>query len=211
VTELDLDRGTIPGKRERNKAEKRMRIVAAARELFQTRGFEETTTAEISEKAGIGAGTLYLYVDSKEELLIEVFRDEIGQVWEEAFARCDRSQPLLDQLLQIFGHLSAYHAQDPKLARSCFKELTFFAERETNAAAEFIRGYYQRLAGLLTEAQEAGKLDPQVPTPVLARNLFSFWYHLMRSRYADRITEADVESGLRKSFGVALLGLTPPS
>jgi AcrR family transcriptional regulator len=211
VTELEVDVDTIPGKRERNKAEKRQRIVAAARELFQTRGFEETTTAEISEKAEIGAGTLYLYVESKEELLVEVFRSEIGQEWESAFNQCDRSRPVLDQLLQIFGHLSAYHAQDPKLALACFKELTFFADRGPGSAAEFIHGYYRRLACLLAEAQESGKLEPDVPVEVLVRNLFSFWYNLMRSRYAGRITEANVESNLRKSFGVALLGITPPS
>ena len=37
------------GRRERNKLEKRARIVAAARRLFAEQGFAETTTVQIAE------------------------------------------------------------------------------------------------------------------------------------------------------------------
>ena len=50
------------GLRERNKREKLVRIRAAARALFAKRGFEATTAREICERAGIGTGTLFLYV-----------------------------------------------------------------------------------------------------------------------------------------------------
>ena len=33
--------------------------VAAARELFRTKGFEQTTTSEIAERADVGKGTLF--------------------------------------------------------------------------------------------------------------------------------------------------------
>ena len=45
-----------PGKRERNKAEKRRRIIEAAGRLFEEKGFEATTTAEISAAADVGTG-----------------------------------------------------------------------------------------------------------------------------------------------------------
>lgn len=60
------------GRRERNKQAKLNRIVAAARELFAEHGVDEVTTQQIADKADIGAGTLFLYVKSKGDLLLLV-------------------------------------------------------------------------------------------------------------------------------------------
>lgn len=60
------------GRRERNKQAKLDRIVAAARELFAEHGVDEVTTQQIADKADIGAGTLFLYVKSKGDLLLLV-------------------------------------------------------------------------------------------------------------------------------------------
>jgi len=44
------------GRRERNKQEKLDRILAAAKDLFAAKGFNETTTQEIADRADIGTG-----------------------------------------------------------------------------------------------------------------------------------------------------------
>src|SRR5512143_2542465 len=80
------DTAALASRRERNKQQKRDRIKAAARKLFSTKGFAATTTQEIAREADIGTGTLFLYVQSKEEVLVLVFRDEMDRVCDEAFA-----------------------------------------------------------------------------------------------------------------------------
>ena len=60
------------GRRERNKRDKLERIIAAARELFDTYGVDAVTTQQIADKADIGTGTLFLYAKSKSELLLLV-------------------------------------------------------------------------------------------------------------------------------------------
>lgn len=203
--------GSSPGKREMNKADKQRRILAAAKALFETRGFEETTTAQISEKAGIGTGTLYLYFESKEELLVEVFRDDVGRAWHDALDHLDRSGTLLQQLVQAFGEVSDFHAQDPELARTYFKELMFLSSTNQSSTADFMRKYYDRLTALLIEAQDVGQLRHDVPVAILARNLFASWYHLMLRTYSDRAPSDDVRPKMEASFSVALLGLAPES
>ncbi len=59
-------------RRERNKQEKLDRIIAAADELFATHDVDDVTTLQIAQQAGIGTGTLFLYVASKAELLFLV-------------------------------------------------------------------------------------------------------------------------------------------
>ena len=55
--------------RDRKKVRTRAAIVAAATELFTTRGYEQTTVADIAAAAEIGTRTFFSYFPSKEELL----------------------------------------------------------------------------------------------------------------------------------------------
>lgn len=52
--------------------DKRQAILAAARELFASQGYEETTIAEIARAAGMAVGTVYLYFQNKHDILIDV-------------------------------------------------------------------------------------------------------------------------------------------
>ena len=53
---------------------KRQRIVAAAAEVFASKGYNNTKIIEIAETAGIGKGTVYEYFQSKEALFFAVFQ-----------------------------------------------------------------------------------------------------------------------------------------
>ena len=66
-----------PGTRARNKAAIRGRIVSAALHLFQTKGFEATTTRAIAGKAGVGEGTVFNYFKTKEEIALYFFEQEV--------------------------------------------------------------------------------------------------------------------------------------
>jgi TetR/AcrR family transcriptional regulator, repressor of fatR-cypB operon len=54
---------------------KREEIVKAALELMAERGFHGAPMAEIAEKAGVGAGTIYRYFENKDVLITELFRE----------------------------------------------------------------------------------------------------------------------------------------
>lgn len=48
---------------------RRNQIIQAAVELFIEKGFHKTTTREIARESGLGIGTLYEYIQSKEDVL----------------------------------------------------------------------------------------------------------------------------------------------
>lgn len=60
------------GRRERAKAEKRARILAAARALFEERGFERTSMSEVARAADVAEGTVFQFAATKVELLMMV-------------------------------------------------------------------------------------------------------------------------------------------
>jgi len=52
----------------------RQRLIRAALELFTTKGYHDTTTAQIAKKAGIAEGTIYRHFASKQQLANEIYR-----------------------------------------------------------------------------------------------------------------------------------------
>jgi AcrR family transcriptional regulator len=63
----------IPQKPADKHADKRRAIMDASLKLFCARCFQDTSTASISNEAGIATGTLFLYFESKEELVNELY------------------------------------------------------------------------------------------------------------------------------------------
>lgn len=55
--------------------ERRQEIIAAARVLFQTKEYDQTTMQDVMDALGIAKGTIYYYFKSKEELLEAVIED----------------------------------------------------------------------------------------------------------------------------------------
>jgi len=195
------------GKRERNKLDKQRRIVAAATKLFQEKGFDDTTTAEIASAAGIGAGTLYLYVESKEDLLVSAFINVAGGAWTEAFDRVDPDADVVQQIMALLLHVTEHHEADRRLARSFFKELPFVHETGLADANHLVAWFLRRLTDLLDDASASGKLDPDVPKGTLALNLYAQWQLLMRRLVTDRLSYAEMVTELDESVQTALWGL----
>jgi AcrR family transcriptional regulator len=62
------------GLRDRQKVERERRILAAARRLFDRRGYVNTSMEDVAARAGLAVGTLYNYFSSKDQLLIALSR-----------------------------------------------------------------------------------------------------------------------------------------
>jgi AcrR family transcriptional regulator len=62
--------------------ETRSRILQAAVELFQERGFEESTMRDVAARAGVATGAAYYYFGSKEELVLAYYLSTHEEVQE---------------------------------------------------------------------------------------------------------------------------------
>jgi len=68
--------GNVPAAKSaptRAKSATRDRVLAVSLELFNERGIDRVTTAEIAEAAGINEGNLYYYFQKKEQLALALF------------------------------------------------------------------------------------------------------------------------------------------
>lgn len=113
------------GRRERNKRDKLERIIAAARELFDTYGVDAVTTQQIADKADIGTGTLFLYAKSKSELLLLVQNSSYVAALEEGKAAAANKPQLLDAVLAIIRPIVECNRVHVDNGRSYLRELVF--------------------------------------------------------------------------------------
>jgi AcrR family transcriptional regulator len=162
-----------PGRRERNKLQKRARIVDAARALFQRQGFAETTTQQIAEAADIGTGTLFLYAKSKEDLLIMVFKDEMIETARAIYGNLPAGAGPTEQLMTVFNRMADYHARDADLSRLLLKELVIpDSPDRISDIAELMDAIFDGLTDIVKSAPYKLNGDPAL----IARSAFALYY-----------------------------------
>lgn len=69
-------------KREQLRGERRRQIIEAALAVFAEKGFNAAKVSDVAARAGVSQGTIYLYFEGKEQLLVQAlgaFFDDFGQ------------------------------------------------------------------------------------------------------------------------------------
>ena len=92
-----------PGLRERKKQETHARILAAAHDLFEAKGFEATTVDEICAHANVSPKTFFNYFPTKQTVVREIagaFLDDLGGLVEDARKR---EGSTAERLAHLFG------------------------------------------------------------------------------------------------------------
>ncbi len=162
------------GRAERNKRDKRARLIRAARELFRTKGFEATTTSAIAEAADVAKGTLFFHAKSKEALLVMMFQEEVGDAIERAFAEIPDA-PFIDQLVHVFEVMLRQNLRDVGLARIFVKELAFVSG-ERHGIDLVMKGLFEKLVALIERAKGTGEVARDIDSALLAHNLFALYF-----------------------------------
>ena len=195
-------------RREQNKAEKRSRIITAARALFADKGFDATTTQAIAEAADVGAGTLFLYAKTKDDLLILVFREEMTELVERAYSGAPSQPALSGQLSAFFETFVAYHERDLPLARALMRQLGYVASSEQRTAvSQLMTGLLRRLA-LLIEAGK-GRGEVQLGTPLIpaAQAIFGVYYLNLGGLLSGYVSREQFDRDLKTQLELLLRGL----
>jgi AcrR family transcriptional regulator len=93
---------------------KREAILAAALDLFAERGFHGTAVPSIADRAGVGAGTVYRYFESKEAIVNALYQQWKSEVARELLTDFSAGVPMRQQFHEIFVRLARFAAQHPR-------------------------------------------------------------------------------------------------
>jgi AcrR family transcriptional regulator len=150
------------GKRLKNKENTRRAILRAALELFAEKGFYRTTTKAVSKKAGIAEGTLFNYFESKEDLALYFFDQELVAVieWYEGDRRIQRAA--LDEKLFAIIHrfLERLAPYEEFIGAVCLRAMVPASKLSPWSLPTQERNlrYLRFIRGILEEAEAADEL-----------------------------------------------------
>lgn len=91
----------------------RKRIVSAARELFQSKGFDGTSVAEICRKAGVSNGALFHQFPTKEALGFAVYSLVRAEFWNQIIVAMTAHADPLDGVEAAVRAAFAFQQDDP--------------------------------------------------------------------------------------------------
>lgn len=152
------------GRRERAMADKRRRIMDAARSLFAERGIDGVTTQEIADDADVAVGTLFRYAASKAELLIMVQNEKFATAIDDGLRRVadlDTSTTCgTEVVMTLLTPVIVCVREHPENGRTYLHELVFGDPAEPHRTAGLAQAW--RLETAVSEIlQSSPRRDPE--------------------------------------------------
>jgi AcrR family transcriptional regulator len=199
-----------PGLRRTQKEATRNRVIAAARELFDTQGYQGTTIREIARHAGVSVGSVFTTFASKGEILSQVMQDRLDGL----YAELDRVMPhlrgdTLERLRTMFAIHFAFEVRHTRL----FLAHIAAAYDWTLPSSAMPMGKNQRLQGIirdtLAKGVTAGDVDPAADFQEITDLLmaaYAWVYRLAAWNNADAPTMTAV---MDRQIGLIATGFAP--
>ena|GEM_PF-168802 len=164
------------------KTDKRERILRAAVKVFARKGFYATRVSEIAKAAGVADGTIYLYFENKDDVLVSLFQDRITKLiaaLEEIVAPGPQGEgpeseaPSFDQRFQRVVELQLGLLDGRRdLAEVVTVNLRQSSRLLKQFATPLFTRYLEVMAGLIAEGQRDGAVRLDLNPRIVARSLF---------------------------------------
>ena len=154
------------------RADRRDAILRAAIDVFAGRGFFNAQVADVARAAGVAAGTVYLYFDSKDDLLVSIFERTMREAIADGRAAVAPVRDPVEQLRTVARvHLDRM-GRDRSLAVVFQVELrqsTKFMER---LSSTLLREYLGIIRTIIVEGQKSGVFRKELNATLAAKLFF---------------------------------------
>lgn len=189
-------------KREEAKAERRRRIVVAARELIRETGNAGLSMRAIAARAEVSLTTPYNLFGSKRAIVVAVL-DDVRE-FHERFSSLHQVNAI-DRILQAVSLSLSYYAEDPEFYRTVWTEALDMSGKELRADLITPQRYAFWWA-LIGEAAKEGALLPGLDLDLLLRNLDLVFGSVMLTWVLGGIDVEDLEPAVGFGYALALRG-----
>ena len=150
--------------------QRRAEILDAALQLFSSKGFHDTTMEEVANAAGVAKGTIYLYFQSKEHLLLALKRefmqgltDAVANIVAEAIESLEggKATDYRDIIDDIFHAVVEYHTNRRDAVEVVVRQSP--SPDLVNEALELEREYLALITSAFRTGMEYGLVHTEDP------------------------------------------------
>lgn len=168
----NINKSTNKSRTERRMEKTRKMIIAAAINLFNKNGVEETTMEQISEEADVARGTLYNYFSSREEIINEYIQQSFQIKNPTRFGELQEMPDTRTRMIYIFNQLIGGIQEQKELFEKYLiyrmQKMVSFQQNETEKSGFYLLGYR-----IIELGQKSGEIRDDIPLYIL-EDLFEF-------------------------------------
>ncbi|AOY04454.1 MULTISPECIES: fatty acid metabolism transcriptional regulator FadR [Bacillus] len=156
----------------KQKRPKYMQIIDAAVEVIAENGYHQSQVSKIAKQAGVADGTIYLYFKNKEDILISLFKEKMGQFIERMEEDIKEKATAKEKLALVISKHFSLLAGDHNLAIVTQLELRQSNLELRQKINEILKGYLNILDGILTEGIQSGELKEGLDVRLARQMIF---------------------------------------
>ncbi len=193
-------------KHNKNK-EKYLRIIEAATRVFARRGFYQAKVSEIAREAGVADGTIYLYFENKDDILISLFEEQMKLVLSNMREQVAAAESPAEKIKRFaLCHLKLIE-QNKDMAEIIQVELRQSSKFMKSYKNEHFAEYLDLIAEIVREGQREGLFKKDVVPDLAKRALFGALDELSRYWVLSTRRKYDIETAARQISETFLYGL----
>ncbi|MFD1954243.1 TetR/AcrR family transcriptional regulator [Paenibacillus thailandensis] len=189
--------------------DKKAKIIEACKRSFALYGYKGTTIGQVARLAGIGKGTVYLYFESKEDILREIVGQLVGEMIALAEQSLKSGTTLAEKLHNALFNCLMFRKEHAMLAKLTQEASQFGTEPSAGALAQIETGLLSYISLKLQKGIETGLIRP-VETEVTSYALLKLYVALVIDweNHGPRLTNEQSSALLERYI---LHGLVPPA
>jgi TetR/AcrR family transcriptional regulator, cholesterol catabolism regulator len=155
-------------------------VLAAAARVFAQAGYSNASIQDIAEELGILKGSLYHYIDTKEDLLfwlLEGVHDDVERILAEVGARTDLNP--LQRITEYVRRQALYNMENCERISVYYQDMDRLSPARRAALTQKHRAHSLFITTLIIEAQTDGLVDASRDARVLCNCLYATinWIH----------------------------------
>lgn len=154
------------------KGEKYLQILDAAVKEFAENGYHRTQVARIAKEAGVADGTIYLYFTSKEDILVSLFAEKMGDFVSQLKEKLARVTGFKEQLRTLIAHHLEVLGSNPAQAMVTQIELRQIDPWINQGISGPLKSYFKVIEEVIRSGQQEGLVREDLDVRLARKILF---------------------------------------
>ena len=152
--------------------ERRTALIAAAVTVFMEKGFHETTVRDIGRAAGMTQGSIYNYVESKDDILYLVCDHIVSEYQDETRKALENSPDPVQRVRSAVRAVSEVMFKHQEAILLIYQDSHLLDSKSRRVILARVEEFIGMFENILTEA--ARELGIALPNPHFAANILTF-------------------------------------
>ncbi|MBM7653084.1 TetR/AcrR family transcriptional regulator [Neobacillus cucumis] len=151
---------------------KYMQIIDAAVVVIAENGYHQAQVSKIAKQAGVADGTIYLYFKNKEDILISLFEEKMGEFVEKIEEKIAGKVTAGEKLLMMIETHFQLLSEDHHMAIVTQLELRQSNKDLRLRINEVLRGYLKVIDKIILEGKETGEFSNDLDVRLARQMIF---------------------------------------